>query len=115
MDCASNDLPIAISAKPAAPASANVAAPRCFAQSLKKKKSDRQSGERKRRPGENGKQPRLRLAEVVYAVDIGFERPRQPTRTPTRPQQWSQQGNRQRNSRRAQASTVRSRSREPSA
>ena len=57
------------------------------------KKSYGKSHEGKSRPGENRKQPTLRLTEVMYAVDVRLHRPRQPARTPTRPKQRSGERN----------------------
>jgi len=46
-------------------------------------------------PGKNGEEPWLRCTQVVDAVDIGFQRPRQPARLPVRPQRRREQRNQQ--------------------
>ena len=58
-------------------------------------KSDGKSGEGKSRPGKDGEKPRLRLAQIMHAVDVGLDRPGQPVRTPGGPERRSQQRNQQ--------------------
>ena len=48
-------------------------------------KTYRESEKGKCRPGKDRKQPRLGLAEIVHAVDVGLQRPWHPARAPCGP------------------------------
>jgi len=54
-----------------------------------------ETGEGECRPGKNREEPGLWRAQVVDAVNIGFQRPRQPVRLPVRPQRRCEQRNQQ--------------------
>src|ERR1700690_3071548 len=58
-------------------------------------KPEGKSGKSKSAPRKKWEQCGLRLAGVVYAIDVGFDLPRQPVRLPGGPQQRSQQRNSQ--------------------
>src|ERR1700676_2412630 len=45
-------------------------------------KSYGQPGEGESRPGKNGEESGLRSSTIVYAIDVGLNRPGQPCRTP---------------------------------
>src|SRR5216684_5763276 len=49
--------------------------------------TDGQTGKSESRPGKDGEKPRLRLAQIVHAVDVRFDWPGQPVRAPRGPEQ----------------------------
>src|SRR4030088_1900680 len=67
----------------------------------KQKESHRETREGERRPGEQRKEPWLRLIEDVHAVDVGLDGPRQELRPMRRPKRWRCHGHgrRRKNSR----------------
>src|ERR1051326_4758950 len=51
--------------------------------------TERQSCKRETRPRENREQPSLGSAEIVHAVDVGFELPGEKAGTPSSPEERS--------------------------